>query len=157
MMKKSLITLLAILILSPFAVFALADPVNLQLNTIIDAVSTLQVNGGTTTATLVPGNVLSVGYTYVGNQLVKMKIISTNNFYLRHSDYAAHNTWVIPYSMTFDYGSGTQIAVVNGSSVNLLDTNGTYNLAKNMIFSAISSRYAAGSYSDTLTFEVVAQ
>jgi len=156
-MKKNLIVLVVLLAISHFALFALAAPVDLQLNTTIPAVSTLQVNGGTTTATFVPGTPLTIAYTYVGNQLVKMQITSAYGFNLRHSLYAAHNTWVIPYSMTFDYGSGSQTSVVSGSSVNLVDTNGTYNLAKNMIFSATNSQYAAGSYSDTLTFEVIAQ
>lgn len=156
-MKKILLALVVLLSIGNFALFALAAPVNLQLNTTIAPVSTLQVNGGTGTATFVPGTPLTIPYTYVGNQLVKMKIISANGFNLRHTQYATYNTWVIPYTMTFDYGSGSQTSVVSGSSVNLLDTNGTYNLAKNMIFSATNSQYAAGSYSDTLTFEVIAQ
>jgi hypothetical protein len=157
-MKKSMIILVVLLGISSLALFAdYAPSVDLRLETQIDAVSTLQVNGGTGSTVFVPGTPLSINYTYVGNQLVKMQITSANSFNLRHSLYASHNTWVIPYSMTFDFGSGTQTAVSSGVGVNLVDTNGTYNLAKNMVFSASNGQYAAGAYSDTLTFQIVAQ
>jgi hypothetical protein len=156
-MRKFMFTIVLIFLLSPYALFALASPVDLQLNTTIPAVSTLQVNGGTDTATFTPGTPLTIPYTYFGNQLVKMQITSANGFNLRHTLYETYNTWVIPYTMTFDYGSGTQTTVVNGSSVNLIDYHGTYDLAKNMVFSAENINYAAGSYSDIITFEVIAQ
>ncbi len=72
-MRKFLFIIVLIFLLSPYALFALASPVNLQLNTTIPAVSTLQVNGGTGTATFIPWNPSPISYTYYGNQLVRCK------------------------------------------------------------------------------------
>lgn len=165
-MRKCVFTMIILLILSPCTLFALASPVDLELNTTIPAISTLTVNGASASpnsvafdlsATSEPYRTLTVDYTYVGNQLVKMQITSANGFNLRHTMYTTYNTWVIPYTMTFDYGDGVQTTVVNGSSVNLVDYHGTYNLAKTMVFSYANINYAAGSYSDTITFQIIAQ
>ena len=149
--------MIVLLLIIPFTLIALASPVDLELNTTIPAISTLQVNGGTGTTPFVPGTPLSISYTYEGNQLVKMQITSAYGFNLYHTLQETYATWVIPYTMTFDYGDGVQTTVVNGSAINLVDYHGTYNLAKTMVFTADNINYAAGSYSDTITFEVIAQ
>ncbi|MPN33181.1 hypothetical protein SDC9_180665 [bioreactor metagenome] len=66
----------------------------------------------------------------------------------------------IPYSLTIDYdgaGAGTQTAVTSGIGAALVHTGGIYNLDSTLIVTLTSGTYAAGTYSDTLTFEIVAQ
>ena len=154
-MRKTNFILAAFLILGSLAFGA--DTANLTLNTTIAANSALTVNGGTDNTTIVPGTPATVNYTYVGNSLVKLTVDSANGMQLRHSTYSTHSTWIIPYTMTLDYGSGTQTAVVDDAVVNLVDTTGTYNLAKTMVISAAAGTYAAGAYADTLTFTITAQ
>ena len=154
-MRKTTFILAAFLILGSLAFGA--DTADLTLNTTIEANSALTVNGGAASTTIVPGTPATVNYTYVGNSLVKLTVDSANGMQLRHSTYATHNTWVIPYAMTLDYGSGTQTSVSDSVAVNLVDTTGTYDLAKTMVISAAAGTYAAGAYSDTLTFTITAQ
>lgn len=153
-MKKLLLTA-ALLIITFSSGFALAPPVQLELNTIIEPFSALTVNGTVGTAIIVPGSPATINYTYQGNQLVRLTVSSANGFQLRHTDFATRPTWIINYTMTLDYGSG-QTSVVNNQAVALLDTNGVYNLAKTMVITASAGTYAAGSYSDTLTFTITA-
>ena len=145
----------ALLIITISLGFALAPPVQLELNTIIEPFSALTVNGAVGTATIVPGTPKTINYTYQGNQLVSLTVSSANGFTLRHADFTNHPTWIINYAMTLDYGSG-QTSVVNNQAVALVDTNGVYNLAKTMVISAVAGTYPAGTYTDTLTFTITA-
>lgn len=152
---KKIVLTAALLIIAISVGFALAPPVQLELNTIIEPFSALTINNTVGTATIVPGTPLPINYTYQGNQLVSLTVSSANGFTLRHSDFTNHATWIINYTMTLDYGSG-QTAVTNNQAVPLVDTNGVYNLAKTMVFTATAGTYPAGTYSDTLTFTITA-
>ena len=153
---KKIVLITALLMFIATLGFALAPPVQLELNTIIEPFSALTVNGAVGTATIVPGTPKTINYTYLGNQLVNLTVSSANGFKLRHSTYSTHPTWVINYAMTLDYGSGLT-AVTNNQAVALVDTNGVYNLAKTMVISAAAGTYPAGTYTDTLTFTITAQ
>jgi len=166
-LAKQVVSVIVFYVIGTAVLFALASPVDLYLNTTIPAISSLTVNGAINpNAVAIPHDgaftgggyrTITVPYTYVGNQLVKIQITSAKGFMLDHSESTAPETWVIPYTMTFDYGDGNQTTVVNGSAINLVDFHGTYNLAKTMVFSYENIVYAAGTYSDTITFEIIAQ
>lgn len=169
-MKKTLIITTIYLLIGMLA-FSLADPVNLVLNTTIAPVSALTVNGvggpGSTSTKIIEetdlGSAISIPFTYIGNQPVNLKVTSTNastyntSFRLIVSGTPAQ---YIPYSLTIDYdgaGAGTQTAVTSGIGAALVHTGGIYNLDSTLIVTLTSGTYAAGTYSDTLTFEIVAQ
>lgn len=162
-MKKTLLFTLLFLLAGSLA-FSLASPVDLVLNTQITAVSALAVNSSTTTSTKTIseediGSAVTIGYTYEGNQLVKINIKSLNvtqgdtSFRLVTSPVNIP----IPYTLTIDPGSGTQTAVTHNSPINLIATNGVYDLSRNLVITLASGNYPAGAYTDTLTFEIIAQ
>lgn len=157
---KRLLLLVFIVALAQ-TLFALASPVNLVLNTTIAAVSTLTVNSTVSPKTVAPGQTYEIPYTYVGNELVKLKVTSAYGFYLRHTNWNAttNQFWVVPYYMTLDYGDGNQTLVDSGVAVNLVDTNGVYNLNRIFVVEVDDGgpNFPAGSYSDTLTFQIIAQ
>jgi hypothetical protein len=156
---RKLVLVLCIVALAQ-GLFALAAPVDLVLNTTILAESILTVNSGAVTKTVAPGQTYSIPYTYVGNELVKLKVTSAAGFYLKHTNWNAttNKFWVIPYYMTLDYGDGLQTLVDNGVAVSLVDTNGVYDLNTNFVVEVDDGgpNFPAGSYSDTLTFQIVA-
>ncbi len=156
-MKEKLLLPITIFLLIAACAFASTPPVYLQLNTIIDATSIFTVNQSASTADIVMGEPKNIPYTYEGNYPVTLTILSAFNFNLRHSGYGISNSYVIPYSMTMDYGNGTQVAVPNNIAVDLIDTNGTYDLASDMIITLTAGNYPAGSYTDTLTFTITAR
>jgi len=156
--KKVFLVVIAFFLIGAIAT-STAPPVYLQLNTIIEATSNFTVNGSSLTsiADIVMGEPKSIPYTYEGNYPVTLTILSAFNFNLRHSGYEVSNSWKIPYSMTMDYGNGTQVPVPNNTAMDLIDTNGAYDLASNMIITLTQGNYPAGSYTDTLTFTITAR
>jgi hypothetical protein len=155
--KKKVLLVTIIFFLIGAIATSTAPPVYLQLNTIIDATSSFTVNQATATADIILGESKSIPYTYEGNFPVTLTILSAFNFNLRHSDYGNTNSWIIPYNMTMDYGNGTQVPVPNNTAMDLIDTDGTYDLASNMIITLTPGNYPAGSYTDTLTFTITAR
>lgn len=162
-MKKTFLFTVLFLLVGSLA-FSLAGPVELVLNTNITAVSSLTVNGQSTTSSMTIseaniGTSVNVGYTYQGNQPVSIRISSANvtqgNTSFRLLTSPANIP--LPYSLTIDPGTGIQVAVTHATPINLKDTDGVYDLSCNLVVKLSSGNYPAGAYADTLTFEVVAQ
>lgn len=165
-MKKLLIVLAVYLLVGALG-FSLADPVDLVLNTTILGTSVLTVNGvsGPNSSSQLEINTLgapvTVSYSYIGNQPVKLKVTSFNattystGFRLIVSGTPSE---FIPYSLAIDYdGLGTYSATASGTSVNLPTSTGIYNLNSTMQITLQDGVYGAGTYTDTLTFEIEAQ
>lgn len=155
-----------VIILSLFAlistsqIFALAPPVELHLNTIIESVSEFTIlEASPVSITL--GTVKEVAYTLTGNQEVTMTITSTNvtgtQMRMKHTELEGY---YIPYTLKFDYGSGTKVAVTPGVAVNMtgFSSSSGYDINSSMqIITVEDAALAEGEYVDTLTFSIEAQ
>jgi len=163
-MKKLIISNISILSLfvaiSTSPLFALASPVELHLNTIIESVSEFTIlESSPVSITL--GTTKNVGYTLEGNQLVTMTITSENvsgtQMRMKHTDLEGY---YIPYTLKFDYGNGSKVAVTPGIAVNMtgFDSTDGYDINSTMqIITAEDDTLAEGEYVDTLTFSIEAQ
>jgi hypothetical protein len=162
-MKKFALVVSTFFIIATMA-FALADPVNLVLNTTIAPHSTLTLFPETSPLVLEvteTGASKSVGYTFVGNELVDLTITSLhgelNTFRLKHD--TAEATYM-PYGILFDYdgaGPGGETSVTYGQSTALQDTDGVYDLTGTFTIQILPGNYAEGTYSDTVTFSITAR
>jgi len=162
-MKKFALVVSTFFIVATMA-FALADPVNLVLNTTIAPYSTLTLFPETSPLVLEvteTGASKSVNYTFEGNQLVDLTITSLhgqlNTFRLKHD--TAEATYM-PYGITFDYdGAGPegQTQVPYGENKPLQDTDGVYNLAGTFVITIPAGFYMEGTYSDTITFAITSR
>ncbi len=154
--------LFSLLLVSSPSLYALAPPVELHLNTTIEAVSNFVLAEDDVIITL--GDTREVAYTFTGNFPVKLAITSDHSvgtqFYMVHEDPSF--TDKIPYSLQFNYGEGTFSAVLPTTPRNITGFNTTtgYNLSShlNIITTASSAdELSEGEYSDTLTFSFTAQ
>lgn len=147
-----------LLLCAPVAsVFALAAPVELELNTIIPTTGEFIINAASPVEITI-GEIKIIGYTYTGNQLAKLTITSAHasgtQMRMKHLDADAY----IPYAMTCDYGNGFQSPVTHGTAHNLEGFDGEYDIAGTFRISTDDTgMYLAGDYQDTITFLVEAQ
>ncbi len=162
-MKKIALVVSTLCIVATMA-FALADPVNLVLNTIVAPYSTLTLFPETNPLVLVVtenGASKTVGYTFEGNELVNITITSLHGqlstFRLKHD--TAEATYM-PYGITFDYdgaGPAGQTQVTHGQPAELIDTNGIYDLTGTFVIQIPAGFYMDGTYSDTITFAITSR
>jgi hypothetical protein len=130
------------------------------LNTIIESISEFTIlEASPVTITL--GTPKSVGYTLTGNQEVTITIgsenVTGNQMRMKHSDLEGY---YIPYTLKFDYGTGTKVVVIPNIAVDMVgfDPTDGYDINSNMIITTdADDNLAEGEYLDTLTFSIQAQ
>jgi len=151
----SLILLLLAISLSP--VHALAPPVELHLNTVIEPVATFVLDENDILITL--GDDYTVGYELTGNVPLRLKITSDNTvgnkYYMIHEN-APAITDKIQYILKFDYGTGSLSTVnpLNFKNMTTSTHNGSLRIETN---SNAGDNLPEGEYLDTITFNFEAQ
>ena len=163
MRKLIICMILLISCLYPLATAPL-DSKTLQLSTDIAPYAMFKIfNGNGDPATneiLVPGEELQLSYSCMSNQYLKLVVDSTNNLKLNHTDIANHPTWFISYTIGMDLGFFVTVTIVDGDEYLLYNEDGIYNLElRKLLINAPSNQnniYAAGHYTDTITFTISA-
>ncbi len=147
-----LIALMSFLAINMFSLHAIAPPVELRLNTIIEPVATFVLDETDVEITL--GTPYTVGYTLTGNVPLKLKITSDNavgnNFYMVHENSSISDK--ILYVLKFDYGNNILSTVSPDNFVNMITNNYNDGELRIETLADAGDSITEGEYSDTITF-----
>jgi hypothetical protein len=168
MRKLVIFTMLLIICLSSIS-SADFDSKTLELSTDIAPYAIFKIfnasGNAATKEVIIPGEQLQLNYSCISNQYLKLVVDSANtrreSMRLNHDNISTNPTWFIPYTISMDlgYSSGTEI-IKDEVIYKLYNVGGVYNLDHlKLHFDAPSNEnniYAAGHYTDTVTFTISA-
>ena len=158
------ILMIAMMILIASTAFA-ADPIqgSFDVTTNVPQRANFSINDDAFTVPVTDGSVETT-YTFTGNYLVNIKATSLNSGTLKIDDYVDEtNTPSIPYTLAMALSAGGDATDLTlGTAYNLVPNvgnSGRYNLTEAITVTwddgSTDYTYLAGSYSDTITIEIV--
>ena len=161
-MKQFLIVVTMILLISS-AAFANVTEGSFDVTTAVPQRANFSINDAAFSVPVTDGSVATT-YSFTGNYLVDIKASSLNSGSLKIDAYVdEENTPSIPYTLAMALGAGAELTeLALGTQYNLvpnLGNSGRYNLTEGISVTwddgTADYTYLAGSYSDTITIEIV--